>query len=94
MRRKSNRVKPLHQSDPLQGANLNLHRSSSSRGLSTQKPPIKLFRIKQLAKEEKISDEEIVVGEKEQQQVDLDGVMELFAGLQYGKTSEFGKKVQ
>ena len=80
---------------PLQGADLDsLHRSSSSRGPSTQKPPIKLFRIKQLAKEEKIFNEEILVGEKEQQQVCLDGVMELFAGLQYGKTSEFEKKVQ
>ena len=79
MRRKSNRVKPLHQSDPLEGADLlNLHRSSSSRGPSTKNAPIKLFRIKQLPKEQKVSDEEMVLGEKEQLQDDLDGVRELF----------------
>ena len=95
MRRKSNRVKPLHQSDPLEGADLlNSHRSSSSRGPSTKNAPIKLFRIKQLPKEQKVSDEEMVLGEKEQLQDDLDGVRELFAGFQYGKVSEFERKVQ
>ena len=90
MRRKSNRVKPLYQSDPLEGADLlNLHRSSSSRGPSTKNAPIKLFRIKQLPKDEKVSDEEMVLGEKEQLQDDLDGVRELNMGKSLSSRGKF-----
>ena len=70
------------------------YRSSSSWGHSNPKPPIKLFRVKELAKEEKILNEEILVGEKEEQEICFKVLFELFAGLQYGKQSQFEKKIQ
>ena len=37
--------------------------------------------------------EEILVGEREEPEVEFDGLSELFAGLEYGKRSQFQKRV-
>ena len=68
-----------------EGTGFNSSGSSSSWGDSRNpKPPIRLFRVKELDKEEKVLDE-ILVGRKEAQEVDFHGLFELFAGLEYGK---------
>ena len=72
-------------------------------------PPLRLFRIKELEKEEKIVDR-ILVEKKEAQEDDFQGLLELFEGLEYGwhyegveelfggleysKLSHFERKVQ
>ena len=87
-RRKSNRIKTLHETGPMEGTGFNSSESSSSWGDSRNpKPPIKLFRVKELVKEEKVLDEILVEG-KEAQEVGFHGFSDLFAGLEYGKQSQ------
>ena len=91
-RRRSQRIKTLHETSPMEGTGFNSSESSSSWGNSrTQKPPIRLFRrVKELDKAEKVLDE-ILVGGQEQQEVDFHCLSELFAGMEYGKQSQFQK---
>ena len=65
-RRKSNRIKTLHETGPMEGTGFNSSESSSSWGDSCNQtlPPIRLFRVKELDKEEEVLDE-ILVGKKE-----------------------------
>ena len=93
LRRKSNRIyKFLPEADPTKGAAPSSSGSSSSWGHPSTKPPIRLFRVKKQQKEEILSDDRID-GKKEADE-SLEGIFELFAGLKYGKQSEFEKKIK
>ena len=74
----------------MEGNGLENKESSSLWGNSqtqTQQPQIRLFR------RVKMVPEEILVGEREEPEVEFDGLSELFAGLEYGKRSQFQKRV-
>ena len=73
----------------MEGNGLHSSRSSSAWGDSRNQtlPPIRLFRVKELDKEEEVLDE-ILVEKKEAQEDDFQGLFELFAGFEYGKQSQ------